>query len=198
MMEQTIAENRNGQPPLHELEVDEIDRLLEEDMDDDRILEQYRQKRLAEMRETKSAGHHRFGEIREISKPDFVREVTEASQKCWVVVFLYKSGLPECQIMEALLRQLASSHPLTKFLSIIGDRCIEGYPDRNLPTLLIYGKGDLQKQLVGTSQFGGMAGMSRQRLEKFLSDCGAIELSTNRQRNTNHDTASSSSDEDEY
>jgi hypothetical protein len=188
LVEETIAEHRNGKP-LDQLDVDEIDRLLEDDMDDDRVLEQYRQKRMNEMRQMNR--ERQFGEMHEISKPDFIREVTEASKKCWVVVFLYKQGLDECRVMERLLRELARQYAQCKFVSIVGDRCIEGYPDRNLPTLLIYGQGDLRKQQVGAQQLGGLA-MTRERLERFLMNVGAINTPTA----ADADAENSYSDED--
>lgn len=36
------------------------------------------------------AAKEKFGEVYDISKPDFIREVTEASKDCYVVVHLYK------------------------------------------------------------------------------------------------------------
>lgn len=36
------------------------------------------------------AAKEKFGEVTEISKPDFIREVTEASKEHYVVVHLYK------------------------------------------------------------------------------------------------------------
>lgn len=47
-----------------------------------------RKKRLQEMQE--AAEKNKYGEVTQISKPDFVREVTEASKSCWVVVHLFK------------------------------------------------------------------------------------------------------------
>ena len=46
-----------------------------------------RQQRLAEMREKMSRA--KFGQVIEISKPDYVREVNEAGQDIWVVLHLY-------------------------------------------------------------------------------------------------------------
>ncbi|GER55875.1 phosducin-like protein, partial [Striga asiatica] len=63
---------------------------LEDDLDDDRFLEEYRKKRLAEIRE--SAKIARFGSVIPISGSDFVREVSQAPQDLWVVVLLYKDG----------------------------------------------------------------------------------------------------------
>ena len=45
-----------------------------------------------------------------------------------------------------LLKTLAAMYPATKFCSIVADMCIEGYPDRNVPTLLLYRGGQLVSQ----------------------------------------------------
>uniref|UniRef100_A0A0E0K1S0 Phosducin domain-containing protein n=1 Tax=Oryza punctata TaxID=4537 RepID=A0A0E0K1S0_ORYPU len=72
---------------------------LEDELDDDRFLEQYRRMRLAELREAAKAA--KFGSIVPITGSDFVREVSQAPSDVWVVVFLYKDGysrilLPIC------------------------------------------------------------------------------------------------------
>jgi len=48
----------------------------------------YRQKRMAEMREFQSKS--RFGTVGPLTKPDFLKEVTEASATTWVFVHLFK------------------------------------------------------------------------------------------------------------
>ncbi|KAE8656335.1 54S ribosomal protein L23 [Hibiscus syriacus] len=63
---------------------------LEDDLDDDRFLEEYRKKRLADMR--KAAKVSKYGSVMQISGSDFVREVSQAPQNVWVVVLLYKEG----------------------------------------------------------------------------------------------------------
>ncbi|CAG8504130.1 13441_t:CDS:2 [Ambispora leptoticha] len=88
---------------------------------------------------------------------------------------LLEYRIPECKLMNALLSSLAMKYKSTKFLKIIGDDCIPGYPDKNLPTLLIYGEGDLQQQIVGIQRFGGM-GTTINVLEDFLESVGAIEI----------------------
>jgi hypothetical protein len=47
-----------------------------------------RRKRMLEMQA--EASKEKYGDLTEISKPDFVREVTEASKECYVVVHLYQ------------------------------------------------------------------------------------------------------------
>jgi hypothetical protein len=66
------------------------------------------------------------------------------------------NSLPICKLMGAHLATVAARNKSTKFVKIIGDQCIPNYPDRNLPTLLIYGDGDVKGQLVGAAQLGGL------------------------------------------
>lgn len=44
---------------------------------------------------------------------------------------------------------------MLKILKIPGDQCIEGYPDRLMPTLLVYGPNDYRTQIVGLAELGG-------------------------------------------
>ncbi|XP_028778116.1 phosducin-like protein 3 [Neltuma alba] len=125
---------------------------LEDDLDDDRFLEEYRKKRLAEMRE--QAKVLRFGSIIPISGSDFVREVSQAPPDVWVVVHLYKEGIPECGLLMQCLEELATRYPATKFVKIISTDCIPNYPDRNLPTLLVYNNGAVKANYVGLHAFG--------------------------------------------
>ncbi|KAL4335900.1 hypothetical protein GQ457_07G022780 [Hibiscus cannabinus] len=125
---------------------------LEDDLDDDRFLEEYRKKRLAEMRQ--AAKVSKYGSVMQISGSDFVREVSQAPQDVWVVVLLYKEGFPECGLLLGCLEELAVKYPATKFVKIISTDCIPNYPDRNLPTLLVYNSGAVKANYVGLYSFG--------------------------------------------
>lgn len=146
------------------------------DSEDEKVLESYRAQRAKEMRQ--DAVRHRFGRIYPIQKPDYVREVNDASKEyserngTGVVCFLYKDGcvytglpshtighrlnldhsLQACELLKAHLQELAQQYSSTKFVSIIGNMCIENYPDRNLPTLILYRNGQVKKQIVGLPQ----------------------------------------------
>ncbi|CAG8547501.1 13309_t:CDS:2 [Acaulospora colombiana] len=197
-LDQMIREKQDKH--LEDKTLDELDEL--EDEEDERILLEYslaRQKRIAEMKA--EASLEKFGHVTQIMKPDFIREVTEASKEVWVVVHLFKDYIPECKLVNMHLATLAEKHKVTKFLKIIGDQCIPNYPDRNLPTLLIYGEGDMRHQLTGLSQLGGM-NMTLENLENYLISTGAIgenrkvvEKSTARKIIQNPATAALSDDE---
>ena len=111
-----------------------------------------------------------FGELQQISKPDYQTHVTEASKTKYVVLFLFQDYLPDCKLVNQHLQTLAKLHKNVKFLKIVANQCIPNYPDRNCPTILIYGKGELQLQLVGMGKMGTIT-----LLETVLLATGAID-----------------------
>ena len=152
--------------------------------DDRASLEAYRAKRLAELRARREAvrqgadGASGGGVYRLIGRGDFVREVTEASAKgpTWVVLHLCTQGddNPECAALHTAFAELAERHPAARFLRIVGTHCIEGYPDENLPTVIVYHDGECQLQIVGGKRFGGR-GATADRVEWVLAEVGAVE-----------------------
>ncbi|KAJ4794827.1 Phosducin-like protein [Rhynchospora pubera] len=138
---------------IDEKSPEELEELEDDDLDDDRFLQEYRKKRLAEMQQASKVV--RYGSVVPISGSDFVREVSQAPQDVWVVVLLYKDGVQECGLLHTCLEELATRYPATKFVKIISTDCIPNYPDRNLPTILVYNNGAVKGTIVGLSQFGG-------------------------------------------
>lgn len=76
------------QKPLAELDLEELDEL--EDSEDEAVLLEYRQKRIAELKAL--ADKSRFGSVGEISGQDYISEVNKAGEGIWVVLHLYKQG----------------------------------------------------------------------------------------------------------
>ena len=64
-------------------------------------------------------------------------------------------SVPSCKVIHERLRQLARKHRASKFLKIVSTDCIRGYPDKNLPSILVYHSGALKKQFIGTVELGG-------------------------------------------
>jgi hypothetical protein len=62
--------------------------------------------------------------------------------------------IPECALLMQCLEELATKYPATKFVKIISTECIPNYPDRNLPTLLVYNNGAVKANYVGLHTFG--------------------------------------------
>lgn len=53
------------------------------------------------------------------------------------------------------LTELAKKYPQTKFVKIISTECIPSYPDKNVPTVLIYKDTKCLQHLIGLGPFGG-------------------------------------------
>lgn len=112
------------------------------------MLTECRQKRMAELStiNTKSV----YNQVYPLQKPDWSKDVTEESKKAFVFVLLTSSqGMNvESRLMVEFWRQLAQTYGDIKFGQIRGELCIEGYPDKNTPTILVYKDGDIKKQIV--------------------------------------------------
>jgi len=155
---------------------------LGEDVQDDgveRRIAQHRALRLVEERlETQ---RNRFGSLIPIGRDDYTREVTESSMQdepddveargTGVVCFLYKDGIPRSDRAHVHVRTLATRHPRTKFVSIVGDKCIPDLPDSRIPMFIVYRKGQIVTQITAW-------GLGRERtleeLETLLITSSAI------------------------
>lgn len=69
---------------------------------------------------------------------------------------LASNSVPESKKLMPIVHELASLYPSTKFVSIVSDHCIENYPDKNVPTMIIYRKGQMMGQVVGLGAMNGM------------------------------------------
>ncbi|KAH3691835.1 phosducin-like protein 3 isoform X1 [Dreissena polymorpha] len=171
MVESTI-ENKSKGRNMGEMSLDDLNELEDNvDEEEERIFEQYRRQRLAEMHAAQQRS--KFGEVREISKSDWVTEVNKAGEGIWVVIHVYKEGIPLCKLLNQHLSNLAQKFPETKFLRSVSSLCIPNYPDKNLPTIFVYKEGEMKKQFVGPLAFGGM-NLKKDELEWMLSQTGAI------------------------
>lgn len=207
--EQKAYENR-----LEDKDLDELDEL--EDEEDEAFLEQYRyapnplpnhgarhaakliqrqprQKRLQELTTLQQTSVH--NQVYPLQKPDYAREVTEASSKYFVLVHLSSpGGNVESRVLSELWRQAAAKFGDVKFCEIRADLCIEGYPEKNTPTILVYREGQILKQMITLRELNGaktgMAGrlsLSCRRasvtganlldIERMLFDLGAVKES---------------------
>lgn len=174
---------------LEKLDLDELDEL--EDEEDDRILEQYRQQRMAEMKS--QIDKEKYGELIQISEPDYKHEVTEASKNASIVVHLFRDSIPECKLLNRHLAELAQMYRATKFAKIVSVECIHNYPDANLPTLLVYGQGDIKGQMLTLDRYGGMR-TKRKQIEQYLKSLDAVDPSL---RRAPPDGEADSNDDDE-
>ncbi|KAH9967998.1 thioredoxin-like protein, partial [Russula dissimulans] len=143
---------------LEDLTPAELQRLGEDVQDDavERQIAQRRTQRLVE--ERLEARRRRFGTVIPIGRDDYTREVTEASKEdetgdaeargTGVVCFLYKDGILRSECAHIHVRTLATRHPRTKFVSIVGDKCIPDLPDSRVPMFIVYRKGQIVTQVI--------------------------------------------------
>ncbi|ALC44374.1 viaf, partial [Drosophila busckii] len=155
--------------PIDDMDLDELDEL--EDSEDEAVLEQYRQRRIAEMRAV--AEKSKFGSVIEISGQDYVNEVTKAGEGIWVVLHLYANGVPLCALLHHHMQQLAVRFPQTKFVRSVATTCIPNFPEKNLPTIFIYHEGALRKQFIGPLELRGEK-LTLDEMEFMLGQAGAV------------------------
>jgi len=155
MIEEAILQARElaHENRLEGKDLEELDAL--EDEEDEAFLDRYRQKRLNELSTLQTASV--YNQVYPIQKPEWSVEVTEESKKAFVLVLLTSSSGTnmESRLMIELWRELAKKFGDTKFCQIQGDLCIEGYPDRNCPTVLVYKDGDIRRQIVTLKELSG-------------------------------------------
>lgn len=150
--------------------LDELDEL--EDSEDEAILIEFRNKRIAEMKAL--ASKSRYGSVREITGEEYVNEVNKAGDDVWVVLHLYARGVPFCALLNQYFNELAVKFPTVKFLRSIAQTCIPNFPEKNLPAIFIYHNGEIKKQFLGANDLRGPR-CSVDELEYLLGKVGAIK-----------------------
>lgn len=145
--DELLAEARQLQyeSRLDDLELDELDEL--EDDEDDEIVQEYKARRMQEMQQT--ANQSVFGSLIPITKGEYTREVTEASENHWIFVFLYKDYLSASKKLRPIMAEFARRYGSIKICAIVSDQAIENYPDQAVPTILVYYQNNMKEQFVG-------------------------------------------------
>ncbi|KAF8162826.1 thioredoxin-like protein [Crassisporium funariophilum] len=168
---------------LNDFTPSELQELSEDAPDDEteRLIALHRRQRLAEERRDQTRA--RFGRVYPIGREDYTREVTAASEideedddnelGTGVVCFLYKDGLPRSERASEHIRTLAQRYSRTKFVSIVGDKCIPNLPDTRVPMIIVYRKGDIRNQIVA---WGADKERRLEELEAILLVTGALDL----------------------
>lgn len=156
---------------LEDKQLDELNEL--EDEEDEEFLNQYRKKRLEQL--SFIAKTAVYGQVYHLQKPDYARDVTEASKSAYVLVHLASSmsNDGESRLLTSIWQDLAVTFSNIKFCEIQGDMCIEGYPEKNCPTILVYHDGDIVKQMVTLKELNGPR-TAQEDLEGLLLGLGAL------------------------
>ncbi|KAF9068358.1 thioredoxin-like protein [Rhodocollybia butyracea] len=149
------------------------------DDDTERMIDAYRRQRIADDKATERKS--RFGRVYPIGRDDYTREVTEASkineeddekeEGTAVICFLYKDGIPRSDRATEHIKSLAARYPRSKFVSIVGDKCIPNLPDNRVPMFIVYKKGDIRNQITA---WGADRERRIEELEALLLVTGAL------------------------
>lgn len=89
MLESTINQKTNNEKNLEDCSLDDLDEL--ENEEDEKVILEYRNKRIAEMRALASKA--KYGTVMEITGQEYVQQVNRAGDGVWVILHLYKPGL---------------------------------------------------------------------------------------------------------
>ncbi|XP_052538271.1 phosducin-like protein 2 [Tympanuchus pallidicinctus] len=159
--------------PYERMSLEEL-KEAEDDFDeaDRKAIEMYRQQRLQEWKRLQR--RQKYGELREISGEQYVKEVTNAPEDVWVIIHLYRPSIPMCLLVNEHLSQLARKFSEAKFVKASVNSCIHSYHDRCLPTILVYKTGEIKARFIGAAECGGMY-LKVEELEWKLAEVGAIE-----------------------
>lgn len=171
MLENTIEEKqKTRENQLKSLDLDGLDEL--EDSEDEAVLLEYRNKRIAELRALTEKP--KFGYVREISGQDYVNEVNKAGDGIYVVLHLYRQGIPLCNLINQFMNQISMKFPYTKFLKSIASTCIPNFPEKNLPTVFVYFEGQMKQQFIGPVEFRG-TNLTYDEFEFLIGKSGAVD-----------------------
>lgn len=143
------------------------------DDDDDDALAAFRQRRMAEIQQIQQT--HVFGVVRHIPGSDYVKEITESSENCWVVGIMTSQGLEDCDVLLKVMSQVASRHRDVKFVSLYAKEAVAKLPDRLLPCVVLYHKGALVCQMTQLDQWKDGKTVTVDSVERLLGRYGTIQ-----------------------
>jgi len=192
----------------------------DEDEDDEAFMKSYREKRISELKQeseffnnnnnNKKDDGATLKTVRLITREEWTREVTKLSRTNPVLVLLTRENNADCYPLERVVEDLAYKYRAseTKFRRAEARDIIPNYPERNVPTIILYRNGDVVENIVGIEQFGGRNGVNPETVKRrvrmtakaseFLMDeREAEEKESERQRKIREERAYGTGNNDE-
>ncbi|XP_064632942.1 phosducin-like protein [Lineus longissimus] len=119
---------------------------------EDEFLEQYRAKRMEEMRRAYE-NQPMFGKVLQLRKEQFLDAIDKEKPQVTVIIYLYEDGIPACKAMSGCLACLAMEYPRVKFCRIKASEAKLSYKfsAMGVPALLVYKSGELIGNFVRIS-----------------------------------------------
>ncbi|CCW66095.1 unnamed protein product [Phytomonas sp. Hart1] len=140
--------------------------------DEDEVLAEIRQRRMAELK--RQLQTECFGTLRHISGANYVKEITESSEKNCVVAALIKPGHSDCESLLNVLRTVAQRNRDSKFVSMISTEAIPNFPDKHLPCVLLYANKSVKTQITGLETWKHKGQLSVHTVERVLKEQGFL------------------------
>lgn len=138
--------------PYKYLNSDQLEELKDDIEEDDYI--KYKKQRLKELQE--AAKRPKYGQVIEISKTDFISEVSNAPKEVFVIVHMYQDYIVHCRLIDECFSVLCKKFFNHKFVRIQATRCVEGFRDSDCPAVLVYQSGEVKHQFLACARlFGG-------------------------------------------
>lgn len=153
--------------------VEELEELEEDGEDDDALIAQLRERRIAEIkaaRQQKSAAR----ELKEVDPFDFEQSVQVPSKQGHVVLLVYRASHADSTQMQGLLRTFATKHAEVLCLQMHVSQQIANLPPQDCPVILVYRHARVVKQLVRLEAFAGKE-TNDAVVEWVLADIGVCE-----------------------
>ena len=191
----------------------------DEDEDDEAFMKSYREKRISELKQESEFFNNNNNKkddgatlktVRLITREEWTREVTKLSRTNPVLVLLTRENNADCYPLERVVEDLAYKYRAseTKFRRAEARDIIPNYPERNVPTIILYRNGDVVENIVGIEQFGGRNGVNPETVKRrvrmtakaseFLMDeREAEEKESERQRKIREERAYGTGNNDE-
>ncbi|KAF2075910.1 hypothetical protein CYY_002801 [Polysphondylium violaceum] len=168
-IENEKTENKLANKTLEQL--DQLEDEYNDDDEDEKILQEYRRKRIHEL--TLQKQQARYGDVVHVRANEYVEQVTNQSLKHCVVVLLFSSGL-ESQVLEQAFRVVSKKFVYVKFVSCDAQEITKGFPASHIPSVLVYKDGKCAHQFLGINSLGGIK-LSPDDIEWHLSTVGVVE-----------------------
>ena len=148
-----------------------------ENEDEDAILLEFRQKRLAQMKS--KAALPKFGRVIRVDKFEFLDHIDEADPRTVVVIHIFEDYIRACSRMNDILQRVASRQSHIKFLTLKATEASQTLSHKALPAFLVYKAGKLVNDStvnVVKSYFDGDENFSDENVEWMLATKYGIEL----------------------
>ena len=138
--------------------------------DEDDALAEFRKKRLAEIQKAKESS---LGYLKVISGSEYVAEISEASNKHWVVGLLTEQGHEQCEALAKVLSALAAKHRDVKFVAVPAAEALPKFPKKQFPLVVVYKDGKMMHQITTLEPWGGKR-MDNNSAEQCLAEFGIV------------------------